>query len=471
VGLGALADGVLEYVFNARASASFAKGSPLMSFFALFQTVTAVVSLAMQSALTRPLLERLGLGGTLSISPGLMALGGALVLGLPRLWTTAVLRSSEVAMRHSLFRPAYELLYTPLPREQKRASKVIVDVGMDRLGAFAGAVVVMLVLFLVPGAPTRVLLALFVVLSVLSLALAPRLQRGYVRALAENLRSGALALDDEEVIDATTRTTLAAWGRHAIAPPPPPVLAEPATEAITELCSGDPQRIGGVLHKKEPFDPRLAPYVIPLLARDDVFAAAVAVLRGVALSCTGQLVDALLDPTLDPVVRRRVPRVLKAAPTQRAVDGLLLGLDEQRFEIRYRCAEALVWLHGQNPGLEMPREQILAAALRDLKIVPPGGRGLDHVFSILSLTFEREPLVTALRALRAGDEDLRGTALEYLDNVLPEPIRVGLWPLVGSPERVAPSGRSTEQIRDDLLRSTRSRTLARVTAAKRLRER
>lgn len=363
-------------------------------------------------------------------------------------------------LRHSLFRPAYELLYTPLPQERKRPTKVILDVGMDRLGAAMGSGVVMLVLALAPAAPNTVLLALFIAMANLSLSLARRCQRGYVAALAESLRSGAVALDSEEVVDATTRTTLATFGRKEThSPGPPAPRTDPAMEAIADLCSGDPQRIGWVLHKAGPLDLRLVPYVIPLLARDEVFAEAVTALRGVALSCTGQLVDALLDPTQDPVVRRRVPRVLKAAPIQRAVEGLLLGLADQRSAIRYRCAEALVWLAERNARLEMPRERILAAALHELHVVPQGRRSLDHVFSLLSLVLEREPLMIALRALRAGNAVLRGTALEYLDNVLSDPIRAALWPHVGSPERVTSSRRSTEEIRDDLLRSSELLTL------------
>jgi ATP:ADP antiporter, AAA family len=460
VALGALSETLLEYVFNAQAAARSAQGSQLMSFFALFYTSTGLVTLIVQWTLTRRLLLGLGLGGTLSIPPSTIALGSILALSMPRLWPTILLRASQVVLRHSLFRPAYELLYTPLPPERKRPTKAILDVGMDRLGTAAGSGVVMLVLLLMPAAPIPVLLVLLVVLGSLGLGLAPRCQRGYVAALAESLRSGSVALDAGEVVDATTKTTLASFGRQRTPRPIAPAAAtDPAMEAIADLCSGDPQRIVWVLHARGPLDLRLVPYVIPLLAVDEVFAEAVTALRGVALSCTGQLVDTLLDPTQDLVVRRRIPRVLKAAPTQRAADGLLLGVGDERFDIRYRCAEALAFLHEENARLEMPREEILAAALRELKTQSQRRRSLDHVFSILSLVFEREPLMIALRALRAGNAVLRGTALEYLDNVLPDPIRSALGPLVGSPERVAPSGRSTDEIREDLLRSSEWLTL------------
>lgn len=199
---------------------------------------------------------------------------------------------------------------------------------------------------------------------------------------------------------------------------------------------------------------RLVPHAIPLLERDDLFGDAVRSLRRVAGRCTGQLLDTLLDDTQDPVVRRRIPRVLKAVPTQRAAGGLLMGLRDERPDVRYRCTQALVRIKQQASGSAMSRQDLIAAALRELGVGRPSGRSLDHVFSILSLALPKEPLEIALQALRSGDETLRGTALEYLENVLPEPVRVRLWPQLGSPPQHAPSGRLTEELRDDLLRST-----------------
>jgi hypothetical protein len=297
-----------------------------------------------------------------------------------------------------------------------------------------------------------------------------------VAALAESLRTGALTLDSAQVVDATTRLTVAALEREARRPAvteeqepagaaaPAAGVPDPLLDAIAGLRSGDTERIRGVLAAAAEPDPKLVSHVIGLLARDDLFGDAVKTLRKSASRCTGQLVDALLDSTQDPVVRRRIPRVLKATPTQRAADGLLEGLRDERLDLRYRCAQALGRMKEQNPSLAIPRHEVIAAALREIALGRSAGRSLegrslDHVFSILALSLERQPLEIALRALRTGDAALRGTALEYLDNVLPVPIRDGLWPHLGSPQRPASSGRSTEEIRDDLLRSTASVTL------------
>lgn len=480
VGVVALSEALLDYLLSASAAESFGPGGPLMSFFARFQLASAGLSLALQAALTRPALLRLGLAGTLAIQPGLALSCGVLALALPRLWSTVLLRATQAAARNSMFRPAYELLYIPLSEESKRSTKVIVDVGCDRLGTILGAGIVAAALATRLAEPRTVLMVLVLVLAGLGLALALRSRTGYVRSLAESLRSGMLTLDAEEVVDGTTRHEIARLERErlvgatesrigAAAVPPLPEPADPLLRATAELRSGDRERIGAVLGAGgAPLDPRLAGHVIPLLGRDDLFGDVVRSLRKAAPLCTGQLLDALLDPAQDPVVRRRIPRVLKALPTQRVADGLLLGLRDERADLRYRCAQALVQIRELAPLILIPQEQVVAAAVREIKEAGNSRRRLDQVFLILALVLEREPLEIALRAVRTGDEALRGTALEYLDNVLPEPVRKGLWQQLSSEERPRASGRSTEEMREDLLRSTavrrerRSRSLRRV---------
>jgi hypothetical protein len=50
------------------------------------------------------------------------------------------------------------------------------------------------------------------------------------------------------------------------------------------------------------------------------------------------------------------------------------------------------------------------------------------VFTLLSLVLPSDPVQVAFRGLHTDDENLRGTALEYLDGVLPPAIRTRLWP-------------------------------------------
>jgi len=68
----------------------------------------------------------------------------------------------------------------------------------------------------------------------------------------------------------------------------------------------------------------------------------------------------------------------------------------------------------------------------------------------------REPLQIAFRSLYTDDRNLQGTALEYLEGVLPAPIRDRLWPFLEDRRPMARSTRAREEILADLLRSNHS---------------
>ena len=467
VGLCALTEVVLDYVLSAAVTTRYGRGGPLMSFFALYHTSVGVLALGLQTALTRRALDRLGLGGTLAVPPVVVALGAVLAAIVPGVWPRVAVRGVQAVLRNSLFRSAYELLYTPLAPERKRPTKALLDVGADRLGTIAGSAVVMMILLLPAPGATRMLLLLASALAAASLVLTRRLQKGYVSALAESLRAGTVRLDPVDVVDQTTRATLAvadAQKRRLTAEPgkePPAADAggESWLDAAAVLRSGDRGRIRGVLTREAVLEPALVSLVVPLLARDELFTEAVAALRRIATRCTGQLLDVLLDPEQDPVVRRRVPRVLKAAPTQRAVDGLLAALRDERFDVRYRSAQALLRLRQRDGSLLISAPDAFSAAQRELTLSRASPRGLEHVFGLLSLGVPGEPLAVALRAWRTDDRSLRGTALEYLQNVLPATVWSCLWPWLGS--RPAATGRTLDEMRDDLLRSTATWEMAR----------
>jgi hypothetical protein len=222
--------------------------------------------------------------------------------------------------------------------------------------------------------------------------------------------------------------------------------------------------------------------VIPLLAWDAVAQQAMLALRKVAEERIGELTDALVDPNQPFVVRRRLARVFSACTSQRAADGLLLGLDDLRFEVRYHCARSLAEMLEKNPRIRIDRERIFDVVRREAAVGRPvwdsqrllhqvddlrpnifddvvkdrASRSLAHVFTLLALVLPAEPLLIAFRGLQTDDQHLRGTALEYLEGVLPPAIRASLWPYLEDP-RTAPSrARPREQILDELLRSHQS---------------
>jgi hypothetical protein len=107
------------------------------------------------------------------------------------------------------------------------------------------------------------------------------------------------------------------------------------------------------------------------------------------------------------------------------------------------------------PNLVIPEGAVFAAVERELASseTVEGTVALDHVFALLSLVLETEPVLISLQALRGDNKQLRGTALEYLDNVLPAPVRAALWPRLGAPGRTVGGPRGSSEVERELVLS------------------
>ena len=248
-----------------------------------------------------------------------------------------------------------------------------------------------------------------------------------------------------------------------------------------ELLSADAAQVNRALGRLRTHGPSVACAIL-LLAHSDHYEAALEALSGHAPLITGQLLDALLDPTMDFVVRRRIPRALQTCSTQRAADGLLLGIADERFEVRYECARALVQVTDENPSIVIAPPKVVEAIQREIdssklileRATPQldlddgqalvdglmrdrTSRSLEHMFTILSLVLEREPLRMAFRALHHQDDKHRGTALEYLDMVLPAEIRSIIWPYLGEAAPL-PTARAVGELLADRSRAEDTET-------------
>jgi hypothetical protein len=487
VGLGAATEALLDYALSAHAKAAYGSDSEgLMSFFALYHTVTGLLALAVQAGLTRAALSGLGLAGTLALKPLSFTLGGLAGLLFPALGVTALrvaaaARGVPALLNNSLFRSSYELLYTPLPEQVKRPTKAILDVAVDKAGTLLGSGLVLALVALAPGLTLRLVFAMAALLGLAILGVCRGVHRGYVGALEQSLRSGAVRLDSAEVLDSTTRLTLAATnltleretlmaqvralreGRAATADQDPAVetedlrVTDPVARAVQLLRSGRTGEVRQVLAEK--LRPELTLHVIPLLARTELLTDTLRWLRAIAPRATGALLDALLAPDTPRAVRRRLPRALKGCATPRAVAGLLRGLEDDLLEVRYECGAALSRLVSQHPELRpgpaATWSAVAAELARPRASAAHDRRRLEHVFNLFSTVLDREPLRIAYFAIQTR-ESIRGTALEYLENVLPEHVRRPLWALIGvgtlPPRPVAP--RPRDDLAEELLRSS-----------------
>jgi AAA family ATP:ADP antiporter len=497
--LGTTGAALLDYLFKMTAVESFGRGDNLLRFFAVYYAATSLVTFVVQMSSSRFMLERFGLALTTSTPSGALLAAGIGGFIAPGFGTIAVARGAESVFRGSLFRAGYELFYTPIPAAEKRAAKSIIDVAFDRLGDAVGGGMVRTVLLVAPAAQYSAILSLAMGCSAAAMFAASRLNRGYIDTLEKSLLNRAVELDLSDIEDATSRTlmlrtlgvTRTDFGLRVPEPADPPGRAgapapaalDPDIQAIVQLRSRDPDQVVRVLRSEEGLSVALVPHVIPLLAWHPVAADAVFALRKVAEERIGLLIDALIDPNQDFTVRRRLARVFSVCVSQRAADGLMLGLDDLRFEVRFQCGHSLASLLEKNPRVEISRERIFAVVMREVAVGRPvwesrrlldeldvkdevsfvdefvrdrAGQSLAHVFTLLSTVLPREPLLISFRSLYTDDQNLQGTALEYLEGMLPPPIRERLWPFLEDRRPAARSTRPRDEILADLLRSNHS---------------
>lgn len=464
--LGTIAATFVDQAFKTEVRGQIGQGPGLGTFFSLYYAALGVVTFVLQAGAARYVLEKLGLAAAAGAPALVFLVGGTASLLVPGLRSLLLTRGGEAVFRASIYRSGYELFYTPIQVDDKRRVKSIIDVGVDRSGDILGAVLTQLVLRFPQPGQTTALLSLAMVCAGAGLFVARRLTGGYAQALEKSLIDRAVELELSEVADRTTRTTMLrtlrasglSAGESAVSAggwlAGPPAIDDPEIAMMVTLRSGDVHRIRSLLRRGEPLPGALVSDVISLLARDEVSHEAIRALRSVAEEHVGALVDALTDPNQPFAVRRRLARVMSVCVSQRAADGLMLGLEDLRFEVRYRCGRSLLALIEKNPAVRLDRERVFALIHKEVavnqdvwnarRLLDTGDGGearafaaaaegteasesLAHVFTLLALILPAEPLRVAFRGLHSDDQRLRGTALEYLESVLPREVRDRLW--------------------------------------------
>jgi hypothetical protein len=465
--LGTTGAALLEYLFKTRAVFVFGPGDGLLRFFAAYYALTSLASFAMQMAGSL-VIGRFGLGMA-TAAPSIALVAGALTnLVVPGFGSLVVARAGESVLRNSWFRAGYELFFTPMPSRQKRAAKPIIDVAVDRLGDAVGGGLIRLVIVFAPMSQYSLVMSLGLLCSVGAILAASQLNRWYLRALETSLVDHAGDVTLADAIDAATARVLSTLRRRAPkpnrpltamttvgpaaisanSPVPEPIRSE--VEDILALQSTSRERIIAVLARPEGIPPGLVMHVIPLLGRRGLADYAVFALRKIVEEHVGQLADAMLNPGQPDDVRRRLAAVFSIGVSQRAVDALMLALDDALFGVRFEAGRSLAAILERNPLLGIDRQRIEHAVLRDLaprdeeresrslRLHESKSDGderienrLSHVFALLSLILPREAVQSAYRFVqRNSDPRLVGTALEYLEEVLPPPIRKEILPLL-----------------------------------------
>lgn len=491
---------IVDYVFKAEATSFLATDAELIGFFAWFYTGVSLASFLVQVGAGNIFMRRVGLVPTVSTLPTGLAGAGIAALIWPGLLSAGLARAIESVLRSSLYRSGYEVLYTPIRVRDKRSTKMLVDVGCDRLGDVLGSALVGLVLVLALPGPA-VLMATAVVIAVAALWTVRRLHGGYRRSLETSLRRRAVHLAPEDLEEPTTRTIAlqtmnaldlaklraaggqAGQGRAAskessAAPAPSP--GQPAPHVLDTV---DAPRIRHWLEQSGEIDQEWLPRVIQRLAWDEVAKEAAGLLQRNAAKHLETMIAALGDPGQEFAVRRRLPAVLETLDDHRSIEALLEAAADRRFEVRYRCGQALTRIQARAEGKIVQAERVYSLVRQEVTVdravwqarnlIDPdetgegdllekvvrdrSNRALNHVFNLLSLVLAREPLRIAFQGLHNDDPQLRGTAIEYLELTLPSDLATRLWHLqdIRRQSRSA-AGKDPQQALNDLLASHQS---------------
>ena len=161
--------------------------------------------------------------------------------------------------------------------------------------------------------------------------------------------------------------------------------------------------------------------------------------------------------------------------------GLWRGVEEAGFGLRFACARAAARIANRCSELAPPAAQVYARVTRELAVddevwtrqgrrAPAAAadrsvlldrvalrsvsRSLEQIFTLLSLVHPREVMASVLAGLTSEESELRGTALEYLESVLPASLRRELWPRLHADLDRQTSGRPGQEVAEELLRSS-----------------
>jgi ATP/ADP translocase len=471
--LGAVGAAALDYVFKAEVVAASTNGP--LHMLALYHLGTSIVTAAMQILAVPRVLRALGIARTVGTLPFTVTGFGLAAVFVPGLYSAMFARGAEAIMRSSIYRAGYELLYAPLPEEEKRSAKVVIDVGAERIGDLVGAAIIAMVVYFAVDARTPLLLV-GAGIGAMCLAFAARVPRAYTKALEHSLVAQAqgtvdpsrpaetsplrwtslgaptmsetggdmtalslLGLDVASIREAAkepvVREVLIPKAKRRSsgladtfeAPAAGDSLRRDQTlEVITELRSRDPARVREALDFE--LTPDLVPQILPLVAWDAVAPAALRALVKLAPRATGAITDALLDPDRDFTIRRRLPAVLTAGEPALAAWSLWRALDDVRFEVRYRAGRALLELRHTGASLPITPAEVYAVVSRELSVGQSVLRNYRLLDSDSNLAKVIEQGAAPLAALSSS------TALAHIFNVLafalpPEPVRIAFQSL------------------------------------------
>jgi hypothetical protein len=448
---------LLDQAFQTTAAAQFGRramgGSVirLQRLFSAYGLVSALATLGFQLSVGRLMLTSAGAVASVAAMPAVVGVSTLAVFAFPsvagRFISLAAARLVEATTRSALFRPGFELLFGAVSSPVERSAKTTIDTTVERSGDIAGGLLVQAVLLLAPSAQVPAMLLFAVALCAIAIPAAVSLQVGYSDELEKTLRR------DVATVEAATLTgqvgaesTVMELPTQRMTVFPPRDMVPPTPESVAGLTMLDPTSLRRMLAQPVPLN--AVEQVAMLLGDEAIKNDVIRALRRTLPDSASTLGRLLVDRTVPFAVRRRIPPVLSddsSAPSVRALEG---GLLDPAFELRERSGRALARMRRYSPALGLDPRQLLAAvqlevdvdrdvwAARDgLKamdevdeatlgvVTERADRSLRHLETVLGLLYPERPIEIVFDRLRGADKHLRGTAIEYLEAILPQAAR------------------------------------------------
>jgi len=146
IGVSVIVAKLVDYQFNAVASANIEDPDQLTAFFGLWFSNFNVLSLLVQLLLTRRIVGNFGIGKSLYFLPIAIMLGAVAIFFFPVLWAAIFIKTSDAGFKQSLNKSAVELLALPIPSNIKNQTKTFIDVVIDSIATgIGGAILIFLV--------------------------------------------------------------------------------------------------------------------------------------------------------------------------------------------------------------------------------------------------------------------------------------------------------------------------------------
>ncbi len=420
---------LVDYQFKTVAAQAFATEDGLTSFMGQFYGRVSIIALFVQFVLAPWMMRIVGIGGALSVLPGMLALGSVGMLIVPGLAAGVFLRGAGQSLKHSIDKTGRELLFVPVSLEKKKQVKVFIDLFVDQ-GAQGLAGV--LLIGLAYGLGLGVEMLSVVVLGLIGLwgVLAYRVRYTYVDQFRAKLR----AQEAEKTSEAD--------GDDASGPDLDQLLDSLCTHAETDaLRALDAIKTSDV---PVPVDALLCLLDHPAAA---VRAEVLRVFRRREVEGVGdQVAEALRDP--DPDVQLEAARYLFCEKADDSLERLRQGLEHEDPQIQ-AATVGVIAEEGDDDAFRLVPDNLLQR-LVDLEAV--GGRKARvHVARILGvidrpyrtdllnhLLDDPDPQVARAAAKAAGqtnDRTFVHSLVQFLeDEALERAARQALASLEGSLE-------------------------------------